>query len=432
MPSHAEILERAIVSDLLSDEEPCALFFDLDLLDRRIDALRDAFPDALHTVAVKALPLPKVLAEAVRRGLGLEVASAGELAIARSLAQTDGSDESDGTRPGLQPNRVVFDSPAKTRGEIADALSWGCRLNLDTLQEVDRVARIAGPDPPGPGRIGLRINPALDVADSTIPAAFTGGAHAKFGVRLDRFRDEVVRAFREHRWLDGLHVHIGSQGCQPELLVEGIARIADLADDLRAAGLGPRWIDLGGGLPYAYRPGDRHVPFADYAGALRRSCPRLFDGTYEVLTEFGRSLMAPCGWAASRVESTRTGATDNTAVIHVGADLFVRTAYRPDQWYHAVTVHDAGGAPKPGPLEPWSLAGPLCFAADYVAIGRSLPPIEPGDHVVIEDAGAYTLAMWSKYNSRQAPAVYGYRADGALEVLKPRETIEDVLKFWGG
>ena len=142
--------------------------------------------------------------------------------------------------------------------------------------------------------------------------------------------------------------------------------------------------------------------------------------------------MAPCGWVASRVEATRSGLTENTAVIHVGADLFLRTAYRPDEWYHAVRVHDATGAPKDGPIEPWSLAGPLCFAADYVAVGRALPPIEPGDLVVIEDAGAYTLSMWSKYNSRQAPAVYGYRADGDFEVLKPRETIEDVVRFWGG
>jgi hypothetical protein len=42
--------------------------------------------------------------------------------------------------------------------------------------------------------------------------------------------------------------------------------------------------------------------------------------------------------------------------------------------------------------------------------------------------------MWSRYNSRQAPAVYGYRADDArdLELLKPAETVEEVLRFWGG
>lgn len=408
----SEILRRAQAEGFLSEESPCALFFGLERFAQRIRALTEALPDAFHTVAVKALPLPKVLDRAVGEGLGLEVASAGEMAIAQWL--------------DLPPERVVFDSPAKTRTEIEDALRWGCRLNVDNFQEMERVAELGVP---AGRRVGLRVNPALDGA--SIPATFTGGPGSKFGVPLDRFRDEIARAFLEHPWLDGLHVHIGSQGCPLELLVEGVERIVDLADSLRAAGAAVRWIDVGGGLPVAYRPEDRPVAFADYAEALKARCPRLFDGTYEVLTEFGRALMAPCGWVASRVEYTRTGRTKNTAVIHVGADLFVRTAYRPEDWYHGVRVHDAGGTEKSGPTEEWSIAGPLCFAGDYVATHRRLPSIAPGDFVVIEDAGAYTIGMWSKYNSRLAPPVIGYDAEGALTILKPRETLDDLLRFWG-
>jgi hypothetical protein len=64
-----------------------------------------------------------------------------------------------------------------------------------------------------------------------------------------------------------------------------------------------------------------------------------------------------------------------------------------------------------------------------------LPPVAPGDFVVIHDAGAYTLSMWSRYNSRQAPPVYGYSVLGGkvdLRLLKRAETVEDVLSFWGG
>lgn len=414
--SRAEILGRAQAEGLVSDESPCALFFDQERFARRCRALKEAFPVAFHTVAVKALPLPKVLEKAVGMGLGLEVASVGEVAIAKSL--------------DLPAERVVFDSPAKTRGEIADALRWGCRLNVDNFQELERVAELGVPSGRG---VGLRVNPVLDGA--RISATFTGGPTSKFGIRLDRFRDEIVRAFLEHPWLEGLHVHIGSQGCPLELLVDGVERVDLLAEELRAAGAEVRWLDIGGGLPVAYRPEDRAVTFADYAEALKARCPRLFDGTYEVLTEFGRALLAPCGWVASRVESTRTGITENTAVIHVGADLFVRTAYRPEDWYHGVRVHAADGTEKTPPAderEEWSIAGPLCFAGDYVATHRRLPPIAPGDFVVIEDAGAYTIGMWSKYNSRLAPPVLGHDAEGELMLLKPRETLDDLLRFWGG
>ena len=50
--------------------------------------------------------------------------------------------------------------------------------------------------------------------------------------------------------------------------------------------------------------------------------------------------------------------------------------------------------------------------------------------VCVHDAGAYSIAMFSKYNSRQIPTVYGFE-DGVLEVLVEGESIEDSLKTWG-
>jgi diaminopimelate decarboxylase len=408
------ILGRAVERGLLSEQTPSALFLDLGQLRRRARSLQQALPGALHTVAVKALPLPRVLSETAALGLGLEVASAGELAIARSL--------------DLPPDRVVFDSPAKTRAEIDDALAWGCRLNVDNLQELERVAARGGRPA---GGIGLRINPCLDASRAAIPETFTGGPRARFGVPLDRGRPEILRAFREHPWLDTLHLHIGSQGIPLDLLLAGLRRLADLAAELTTAGTAPRAIDIGGGLPVPYRPGDPRPTFADYADGIRQTAPRLLDGPHLLLTEFGRALLAPCGWVASRVEYTRPGLTDQTAVIHVGADMFVRTAYQPRTWQHQVQVHAADGAAKTGDETRWSIAGPLCFSADYVAIARRLPPIQPGDYVVVRDAGAYTLSMWSRYNSRLTPPAIGHDDDGELVLLKPAETPADLLRFWG-
>jgi diaminopimelate decarboxylase len=127
------------------------------------------------------------------------------------------------------------------------------------------------------------------------------------------------------------------------------------------------------------------------------------------------------------VEYTRP---DGIAVIHLGADAFIRTALRPEEWFHEVEVFDPEGRPKSGPLTEWSIAGPLCFSGDFVARQRLLPPIEPGDVIAIRDTGAYTLSMWSRYNSRLAPAVYGFDG-GALRLLKARETTGDILHFWG-
>jgi diaminopimelate decarboxylase len=63
--------------------------------------------------------------------------------------------------------------------------------------------------------------------------------------------------------------------------------------------------------------------------------------------------------------------------------------------------------------------------------GKTLPGIDAGDYIIIQDTGAYTLSMWSRYNSRQMPKVIGYREGGTeFEILKQREDVRDILQFW--
>jgi diaminopimelate decarboxylase len=407
------IVARALEDGLITDDEPAAIVYDLDLFRARLAALEEAFPRALNTLAVKAAPLPRLLERAAQAGFGLEVASSGEITIAE--------------RAGASGDRVVFDSPAKTRGEIAAALARGHRLNVDNFQELARVAEeIYRGGVAKSARVGLRVNP--EVSGATIADTFTAGRGAKFGVPIEACRAEIVAAFERHSWLTGLHVHAGSQGVPLDAHVAAIARVCELAREI-----GARTIDIGGGLPAQYDRDAAPPPtFASFARALAARAPELFDGSIETITELGRAVFAPCAIAVSKVEYTRMYAGTQVAVVHFGADLFVRAAYRPDQWRHDIDVLDAHGAPKAGARSRWSIAGPLCFSGDFVARDRELPNIEPGDVVVVRDAGAYTLAMWSRYNSRLAPAVYGYAGEDGFTVLKPRETEDDVARFWGG
>ena len=67
-----------------------------------------------------------------------------------------------------------------------------------------------------------------------------------------------------------------------------------------------------------------------------------------------------------------------------------------------------------------------------------LPSVSDGDLLLIHDTGAYTMAMYSKFNSILPSPVYSYRRAGdgdgdqvKLQCLKERETSEETLKFWG-
>ncbi|WP_394847061.1 diaminopimelate decarboxylase [Pendulispora brunnea] len=409
----ASALREGALSGVNDDGPALCVFYDLDDLRAGFREVQRVFPQgALHTTAVKANGLPAILKEAKRFGLGAESASLGELVHALEL--------------GFEPSNILFDSPAKTRSEIELALSRGVILNVDNFQEVERIAQALGKVKSN-AIVGMRVNP--QVGAGTIASTSTATSTSKFGITLDEHRDAIFDAFAKYPWLRGLHVHVGSQGCGLDLLVRGARRAVDLALALRGRGHTIDILDIGGGLSVDYAGGDAPPAFAEYASMLREHVPEIFDGTFRIATEFGRALHAKTGWVASRVEYTKSAGGRRIAVTHAGAELFVRAVYQPDKWAHRITIHDATGALKSGPAAPWDIAGPLCFSGDLIAVGRELPAIEPGDFVVVHDAGAYTLSMWSRYNSRLVPAVYGYEGS-ALHLMKAAETTEDLIRFW--
>jgi diaminopimelate decarboxylase len=243
---------------------------------------------------------------------------------------------------------------------------------------------------------------------------------------------ELIHAFSKYPWLTGVHVHIGSQGMSREQLVAGVAAVYDFTVELRQS-FEIRVFNIGGGLPAKYREAEAPIGFEEYALALRDRCPALFTKDVSLVSEFGRSVHASCGWVASQVEyRVDYGDSIPTLLVHVGADMFLRKAYRPADWHHDLSVCDAAGHLRTGGPRHFRVAGPLCFAADYVDRDAALPEdVREGDYVLIHDAGAYTFGMWSLYNSRQFPAIIGYEGQGKRFLqLRRRQSIEEIVEFW--
>ena len=235
------------------------------------------------------------------------------------------------------------------------------------------------------------------------------------------------------------------QGCDVKLLVDGARATVKLADEINES-LGCRRIkvlDLGGGIPVDYASDDskgkKAVTPETYCAALRNAIPKLFadDPEYRIVTEYGRYISSKAGVVVSKVEYTKEVGGRRIATIHAGADLFLRTCYT-DNWPHRVSAWDSDGNFRDGSggTETWDVVGPLCFRGDVVASGIQLPSsIESGDYIVIHDAGAYTMSMFSSYNSRQKPPVYkvdlGEDGETKLTVIVEGESKESVLKGWG-
>jgi diaminopimelate decarboxylase len=407
-------LAEALAAGLIGEDDTAALFYDLDGLDAKFNELCALFPkDTLHAVAVKAMPIPSVLERLVVLGAGLEAASLPELHLALAA--------------GCPPERIVFDSPAKTVSELRQAMSLGVHINADNFQELDRLDALSAGEVRH-ASVGLRVNPQVGLG--TIAATSVAGEYSKFGEPVAK-RQEIVEAYVRRPWLTGLHMHVGSQGCGLELFTRGAKILMELRAAINSA-CGREQVvrvDIGGGLPVAYHPEDTAPSMAEYAAALRRECPDLFAGQVRVFTEFGRWFFANRGFAVSRVEYVKEQTGHRTAVIHLGADMFLRTCYEPETWKHEMAAAGPDGSLKEGPRIPWNVAGPLCFSGDFLAKAIPLPDLISGDYLLVLDAGAYTYAMWSRYNSRQMPKVIGLTGGRAV-VLKERESVQDVVDFW--
>jgi diaminopimelate decarboxylase len=429
LSTRRDLAVRAVLDrHLLTDDRPLAALLDLPGIQEAATALHAAFAGVtapgqrvLHTFAAKACSLVPVLRLLDGFGIGCEVASPGELALARAA--------------GMAPDRIVLDSPAKTPAELREALALGIALNADNPQELARLDALTGSGAPPPGPLGLRVNPQL--GGGTIDAMSTGTATSKFGVALrdPGGRDWVRRAYRDRPWLTRLHCHVGSQGMALTAMAAGVRATFELAEEINAAA-GRRQIDtldIGGGLPVDFTS-DAAPRFGAYARLLRETVPGLFDGRYGLVTEFGRALLARSGFVLARVEYTKSAGGRPIAVTHAGAQVATRTVFAPGSWPVRVAAYDARGRPKSGPPVRQDVAGPCCFAGDLVAADRPLPRLVPGDLVALLDTGAYYFSTPFGYNALPRPGVYGYTADGTatLTPLRHPQTLTDLVTEYGG
>ncbi|RSS97432.1 diaminopimelate decarboxylase [Streptomyces sp. WAC02707] len=420
-------ITEAVRRNLVNEEQPVVGLLDLDGVTDTARELQEAFTfpgvSVLHTFAVKAASLVPVLQHLSRAGIGAEVASPGELAIARAA--------------GVPASHTVLDSPAKTRAELTEALSAGIAINADNPEELARIDllmdRAATASP-----IGIRINP--QVGAGSIGAMSTATATSKFGIGLrdEGAEDWIVDAYTRRPWLNRLHTHTGSQGVPLDLMAQGVAAVHALAERINRA-VGRRQVtvlDIGGGLPVNFASDEVRPTFGDYARTLRNTVPALFDGNYGIVTEFGRSIAAKHGLVLARVEYAKSTGGRAIAVTHAGAQVATRTVFAPDAWPLRVEALNASGALKDGPLVPQDVAGPCCFAGDLIAHERPLPLLKQGDLVALLDTGAYYFSTHFAYNSLPRPSVHGYttNSDGSLHftTLRKAQTIKELIVESGG
>ncbi len=380
------MLSRKIKEQLRTLPTPFYLY-DMELLGRTLDAIRDQAGDYKIHYAIKANGDERILGEVLKRGFGIDCVSGNELRLIRRL--------------GFPADTIVYAGVGKSDPEIELGVREGIRaFNCESRQELQVIDEIAGRLALR-ARVALRINP--DVDPQTPRHISTGQADSKFGISYLEL-EQVAEELAEYKHLDfqGLHFHIGSQITDMRVFEFFCRRVNSLVEWFAERGFPLGYINMGGGLGVNYdAPDAEPIPdFGAYFDAFRRN---LEVGDAEVHFELGRAMVAQCGELITRVLFNKVNSAGKQVVIIDGSmsELIRPALYEA---YHEIENLDA----RPGsPRVAYVVAGTVCESSDVFASDRELPELRRGDLVTIKSAGAYGASMASQYNMHDLPrAVY--------------------------
>src|SRR5277367_2718204 len=219
----------------------------------------DAFGgDAGVYYAAKAFCSRAVLRWVTEEGLGVDVCTGGELAVALSA--------------GVDPALITLHGNNKLPAEIEQAVTSGVgHIVVDSFEEIARLAYhadIAGTRP----RVLVRVTTGVEAHTHEFMA--TAHDDQKFGFSLSSgAADEAVRRVLASPGLDfaGLHSHIGSQIFDAAGFEVAAHRVIELAVRIRDEhGIEIAELDLGGGFGIAYTEEDDPPEVKELAHNLRQ------------------------------------------------------------------------------------------------------------------------------------------------------------------
>jgi diaminopimelate decarboxylase len=367
--------------------------------------------EALVLYASKAWSCLAVCAIVAREGLGVDVVSAGELYTALEA--------------GVPAERIYFHGNNKSVGELTMAIAADCRIVVDNWHELKTLVSLTQ-ESAHPVTILLRLTPGIEC--HTHEYIRTGHLDSKFGFDPDQI-EAVFQYVSQQESLRciGLHAHIGSQifELQPHEDLAGV--LVQWYQKAAQYGLPVSELDVGGGLGICYTESDDPPSIAQWvetvSRAIAQACQAQGVALPRLLCEPGRSLVGSACVTAYTVGSQKTVPGIRT---YVAIDGGMSDNPRPIT-YQSVYRALVGNRMSAPLTETTTLAGKHCESGDVVIHNAPLPPLEPGDIIVIPGTGAYNYSMASNYNRVPRPAAVLVNAGEAQLILR-REALQDLLR----
>ncbi len=400
---------------------PLFLFDELDIRERAQEFARAYLVDNERgTVyyAAKAFLSVAVAQWVIEEGLGIDVASGGELAIA--------------IRAGIPGEKLLMHGNNKSESEILAALDYGVgRIVIDSFDEIVRVAAIAADL-----NIVAKVLVRATVGVEAHTHEFIATAHEdqKFGLSVQE--GDVEEAVRRIAMLPsmhfvGLHSHIGSQIFDSAGFEIAAARVVSVAYSIYdTQGIECQEFNLGGGMGIAYLPEDDPLSVDTMATQIReivfRECESVGIPVPALCFEPGRAIVGRAGITLYEVGTVKRVKLDHGERTYVSVDGGMSDNIRTSLYGAQYSVALVSRSSTAEPIL-CRVVGKHCESGDIVVRDAWLPAdLTPGDLIAVAATGAYCRSMASNYNQIPRPPVVSVR-EGKSQLILRRETFDDLL-----
>jgi diaminopimelate decarboxylase len=353
--------------------------------------------------AVKATPNPYLVKILREEGFGADCSSEAELELVKRL--------------GMSGEEIMLTSNDTPASEFRAAKELGAIINLDDLSHIEYLEKNVGL----PETICMRYNPG-DLKQGNLiighpEEAKYGFTHQQIieGYRI--LKSKGVKQF-------GVHTMVASNELDPDYFIETAELLFDLIVEAHEkAGVKISFANMGGGIGIPYKPGEKEVDLEYVSDGIKKLYEEKITGNglapLKIFFESGRAITGPYGYLVSKVLHMK-----KTYKQFAGLDASMVDLMRPGMYgaYHHITVLGKENEPH---NQKYDVTGSLCENNDKFAIDRMLPEVEPGDIVVIHDAGAHGHAMGFNYNGKLKSAELLLRENGEVKQIRRPETVED-------
>ncbi len=321
----------------------------------------------------KTNSLPWLVSFVKRNGAYAEVVSEDEYLLARYL--------------GYESREIVYNGPYKSEESFRDVLLSGGYVNLDSRMEISWLTRLASEHPAQTFSVGIRVN--FDLEKMCPGETTMGEVSGRFGFCYEtgKFAD-ALKTLQQipNVSVTGLHLHSSSKSRSVNIF-RSIAQMAcRIAEEFH---LSLSYVDLGGG----YCGGMEGRPeYPDYFPVVAEELSKCFSpATTKLIVEPGISLISKCTTFVTSVYDTRDIKGSRYVMTDGSRFNIDATMIKTSHLFHVdYNENDIENRPV---MESQVISGYTCMECDRMFLYENKPELVPGDNIVYENVGGYTMSL---------------------------------------